>query len=450
MDKTINNYLSSFRKQRFSLYSIVLVAVYLLPIFAQGRWERIESPTNNFLRRITLSDTNTLWASGHNGTIIKSTDQGNSWSVLPTNTNNIIMNHSAVNNQLVFAIIWEFENPPYGTYLIKSTNGGMNWQSQFFPIQYEYLQSIHFFNENTGIVAGSRTYITTNGGLTWTQAQRDSDLVANLPFLNIKMLSNNYGYACGGFIDVAGVIWKTTNGGLSWKTNGISPDEIFDMVVLDSLNIVALAGDPEFIYNLAFVKSTDGGENWTYTELPLYAVSLGIDARDFNNIWSAAGYKFIYTTNGGNNWQEKPTPDSTSIYDLVFINNQLGFACGENGALLKYIENGSNVKSEEIIANDFILYQNYPNPFGTNSITNNTSTKISWQCSVSSHQTLKIYDILGNEIATLVDEYREAGKYEIEFPNIETWPALSLPSGVYFYQLKVGNKMDTKKMLIIK
>lgn len=450
MDKTIKNYLSSYRKLRFILCTVFLITIYSLPVFSQGRWERIDSPTNNFLRRITISDTNTLWASGHNGTIIKSTDQGNSWSVLQTNTNNIIINHSAVNNQLVFALTWELENPPFGTNILKSTNGGMNWQSQHFPIEYEYLQSIYFFNENKGIVAGSRTYLTTNGGLNWFQVERDSDLVANLPFLNIKMLNDKYGFACGGFIDVAGVIWKTTNGGLNWKTNGISPDEIFDLVVLDSLNIIALSGDPEFIYNLAFVKSTDGGETWIYNQLPLYAMSFGIDAKDSNNIWSASGYKFIYSTDAGNNWQEKPTPDSTSIYDLVFINNQLGFACGENGALLKYIEDGSNVKSEEIIANDFILYQNYPNPFGTKGFTNNTTTKISWQSSVGSHQTLKVYDVLGNEVATLVNEYREAGKYEIEFNTVETHRGVSLPSGVYFYELKAGNYIEIKKMILIR
>ncbi|MCX8106877.1 MAG: T9SS type A sorting domain-containing protein [Ignavibacterium album] len=85
----------------------------------------------------------------------------------------------------------------------------------------------------------------------------------------------------------------------------------------------------------------------------------------------------------------------------------------------------------------FNLYQNYPNPF-------NPSTKIRWQAQVASHQTLKVYDILGNEVATLVDEFREAGGYEINFD------ASSLASGIYIYKLIAGSFISSKKMMIIK
>ena len=91
----------------------------------------------------------------------------------------------------------------------------------------------------------------------------------------------------------------------------------------------------------------------------------------------------------------------------------------------------------------FNLSQNYPNPF-------NPSTMISWQSPVSGWQTLMVYDILGNEVATLVDEFREAGRYEVEFNAVETRRGLSLPSGVYFYQLKTGNFIETKKMILTK
>jgi hypothetical protein len=94
---------------------------------------------------------------------------------------------------------------------------------------------------------------------------------------------------------------------------------------------------------------------------------------------------------------------------------------------------------------EFILDQNYPNPF-------NPSTKISWQSPVGSWQTIKIYDVLGNEVATLVDEYRFAGTYEVEFN------ASTLPSSVYFYQLRTRGPeinsgqgiVETKKMILLK
>ncbi|WP_290663626.1 T9SS type A sorting domain-containing protein, partial [Ignavibacterium sp.] len=83
------------------------------------------------------------------------------------------------------------------------------------------------------------------------------------------------------------------------------------------------------------------------------------------------------------------------------------------------------------------LEQNYPNPF-------NPTTVISWQSPKGSHQTLKVYDILGNEVATLVDEYKESGRYKVEFD------ASKLASGVYIYRFSAGNYVDVKKMIVVK
>ncbi|MFO7668155.1 MAG: hypothetical protein R6W31_00715 [Bacteroidales bacterium] len=93
---------------------------------------------------------------------------------------------------------------------------------------------------------------------------------------------------------------------------------------------------------------------------------------------------------------------------------------------------------ENMLPNEFGLYQNYPNPF-------NSSTKIGWQSPVASWQTLKIYDVLGNEIATLVDEYREAGIYEIEFipSSINHHPS----SEIYFYRIQAEGFSQTRKMI---
>jgi hypothetical protein len=85
----------------------------------------------------------------------------------------------------------------------------------------------------------------------------------------------------------------------------------------------------------------------------------------------------------------------------------------------------------------FSLEQNYPNPF-------NPSTKIIWQSPVTGHQTLTIYDVLGNEIVKLVDEFKSAGSYEIDFN------ASKLSSGVYFYQIQAGTFVETKKMILIR
>jgi hypothetical protein len=86
---------------------------------------------------------------------------------------------------------------------------------------------------------------------------------------------------------------------------------------------------------------------------------------------------------------------------------------------------------------EFMLYQNYPNPF-------NLNTVISYQLPVNSNITLKVYDILGNEVATLVNEEKQPGNYEVK------WNASNVSSGIYFYQLMTGDYVDTKKMILLK
>ena len=119
---------------------------------------------------------------------------------------------------------------------------------------------------------------------------------------------------------------------------------------------------------------------------------------------------------------------------------------GDDGIIL-YTKNGgvTSTEPELDIPIDFLLSQNYPNPF-------NPTTIISFQLPVSGNVTLKVYDVLGNEVATLVNEYRSAGSYQIEFSStggLES--SIKHPaSGVYFYQLHAGDFVETKKMILLK
>ncbi|MEO8231595.1 MAG: choice-of-anchor Q domain-containing protein [Ignavibacteriota bacterium] len=101
----------------------------------------------------------------------------------------------------------------------------------------------------------------------------------------------------------------------------------------------------------------------------------------------------------------------------------------------------SDVDGEKQLPNNFSLKQNHPNPF-------NPSTKISWQSPVGSWQTLKVFDVLGNEVVTLVDEYRPVGEYEVEFQT--SIGNRQLASGVYYYRLQAGEYVQTKKMILLK
>ena len=92
---------------------------------------------------------------------------------------------------------------------------------------------------------------------------------------------------------------------------------------------------------------------------------------------------------------------------------------------------------EDVIPTEFELAQNYPNPF-------NPTTKIRYSVPQASNVMVKVFDVLGNEIETLLNEEKQTGTYEI------TWYTEGLPSGVYFYRLQAGNFIQTKKMVLLK
>ncbi|MDP3684462.1 MAG: T9SS type A sorting domain-containing protein, partial [Ignavibacteria bacterium] len=110
-----------------------------------------------------------------------------------------------------------------------------------------------------------------------------------------------------------------------------------------------------------------------------------------------------------------------------------------------YTGNPVGVEENSYLPNEFQLYQNYPNPF-------NPSTTISWQMAVGSQVTLKIYDVLGNEVATMVNEEQQAGKHSVTFDatNHSQLTTDKLASGIYYYRLQAGQKSQTKGMIFLK
>jgi len=140
-------------------------------------------------------------------------------------------------------------------------------------------------------------------------------------------------------------------------------------------------------------------------------------------------------------------------FPLETTANDSAFNSVISNSIEYFLSEPTAIANEPSIINDFKLYQNYPNPF-------NPATKIKYRIPLSPPLlkgelvTLKVYDILGNEIATLVNEVQSHGEYEIDF-SAESGSASgrngsSLSSGIYFYQLKAGDFTDTKRMILLK
>lgn len=162
----------------------------------------------------------------------------------------------------------------------------------------------------------------------------------------------------------------------------------------------------------------------------------GVDTVRVNQVQNGSMWKLIGTYQFSSDTTQK-----------VIISN-----AGTSGATATYVvadairlisyDPVTTVKQESnFIPEEFILYQNYPNPF-------NPITLISWQSPADSRQILKVFDVLGNEVATLVDEYKPAGKYEVKFNASAIDVGLS--SGIYFFRLIAGNYNSTKKMVLLR
>lgn len=149
----------------------------------------------------------------------------------------------------------------------------------------------------------------------------------------------------------------------------------------------------------------------------------------------------VPATGGYQNWQDITVTDLWLPEGVHTLQARFFFG-GYNFSYMNFelVTVGVNEENKSI-PTEFSLNQNYPNPF-------NPKTVISYQLPISSNVILIVYDILGNEIATIVDEYREAGNYEVGFDPTTLNKQTS--SGIYFYQLKAGDFIQTKKMILLK
>jgi hypothetical protein len=236
-------------------------------------------------------------------------------------------------------------------------------------------------------------------------------------------------------------------------------------VVKDDLGNIYITGETGALgfpltYKITTIKySPDGNEIWLnefgdsagtdgYTGYDIAIDNLAnvyIIGQRYSNLdittikYNTAGsLQWTINYNGLSNSQDVPVAVGVDPNGNVFsTGNSLDFTTGYDIAIIKYVQMPTSIEEEGNFISSFTLKQNYPNPF-------NPSTKISWQSSVSSWQTLKVYDVLGNEIATLVDEYKPAGNYEVDFN------AIALSNGVYFYKLQSGDFVEIKKMTFLK
>jgi photosystem II stability/assembly factor-like uncharacterized protein len=427
-------------------------------LLAQASWQIIKSPVDVNLTKIVYLDSLHLWAAGDSGTIIFSGDQGESWQVQSNMLENEIVDIFFINHSRGWALTWYFDGLNLQSQILFTADGGNSWDRQNFQINNSVLQTIFFLDSLNGWTAGNPIDLsfTTDGGLTWSPANLDTSALCTYPVSQIRFSNAQYGFAVGGAIDIAGAAWFTSNGGNSWKGYLVAPDIFSDFLFLDSINTMSLSADIEGLYPIGILNYNLQQNFWNYSEINFYGRVSSVARRTSNEICGtiSTDYNFIVSKDNGLTWDLVQPHDSVLFFDIAFADSSKGFAVGERGYVLKYIPlppSSAENENEILHPNEFHLYQNFPNPF-------NPSTKIRFTIALPNlpegedlrKVSLKVYDVLGNEVGELLNEYKPAGNYEVEFNHVEARHGVSLPSGVYFYRLTAGNSSSTKKMLLLR
>jgi photosystem II stability/assembly factor-like uncharacterized protein len=431
------------RKQGCKGLLIILPLLFSLlcsgEISAQSFWVRQPAPVSNWLNTCSFPDSLYGWAAGEEGVIIRTTDGGNSWTRQDSPVNFFIHKIYFVNRLKGWAVANDVFGA--GTAVLSTTNSGKSWSFYRYPDSAQYFYSITFADTLNGWMCGFNGTVvkTTNGGVSWFPAQRDSGAGASFPAYDLRFYNKAYGFACGGFYDIGGVIWKTTDSGMNWVSTQAGSEPFGDIFYFDSLNVIAAGGDYEFGANIA--RTTDGGVSWEYLPLNIFGIATAVSFRTPDEGWLALSFSgnLARSTNGGISWQMIPAPDSSGVYDIMFLNERHGWAAGKNGSVYKYNTSVNISPVQEEVPRQVTLLQNYPNPF-------NPTTKIKFEIPAGRPLKiqLKIYDTSGREIVTLADEYLREGIYEV------VWNGESFPGGVYFCMLKTGEFRQTKKLMLIK
>lgn len=405
----------------------VLFVVYISISIGQSVWVKQNSPVDANLKQVVFVDSLYGWIAGDSGVILHTSNGGNNWIVQYRDTLIFFNDIYFLNRSLGWAVAWNYDFMNFGTHFFKTTNGGQFWSRYFHPDTMIFANCIYFFNENRGWIGLAMSnpvtiFETSDGGATWDSSRVELGFVSNFPVRAIKFADSLTGVAGGGFIDIAGVVWMTTNGGYNWVSDIVGAEPFYDVEFKNENDFFVCGGDYE--YGVSTAYSTNSGVNWNYRTLDIFGMGLGMGFRNQQEAWITSNFsqKLIYTTDGGSQWFQIDAPDSSTLYGLNFANQITGWSVGNNGTILKYINNSVNIKNEFGSVFDFKLFQNYPNPF-------NSSTNLRFQLSYPSMVTIKVYDVLGREVSTILNEMKHPGEHRLRFD------ASDLPSGIYFYRI---------------
>jgi len=345
--------------------------------------------------------------------------------------------------------------------LFRSYDNGISWDSTEIEMG---LSACFFLDDSTGWGCASdfKIYKTTDRGNSWNIKYSDSSESVRKRFFSICFPSPKRGFITGQW----GNIYHSSDAGETWLKQKINDGTLFSIYFLDSTTGWTVG------YDGAILATTDGGATWNHLESNTKTTLNDIIFTDYNTgIAIGNRGEILHTLDGGNKWIDNSINSFMDFYSIDFVGKNLGWIVGgkesDSSVIFKTVSGGivSSFDNPKIIENLYYLSQNYPNPFNpTTTIrysipspvisdplgnerspnNNEISHPPSWTRNDKTNVELVVFDILGRQVKSLVNENQNPGNYSVEFDGSD------LISGVYFYRLKSNDKIITKKMVLLK
>jgi hypothetical protein len=370
--------------------------------------------------------------------------------------------------------------------ILFTSNGGSTWTTQYAQSGETPLNAIYFIDSNSGFAVGESGAImkTTNGGNNWFQ----STILTGYELRDITFVNSNTGWMIGYYLGLphTSAVFKTIDGGTTWSSQSFGTDESFSSITFaDELNGWAVGGKSS-ISESFIIHTSDGGTTWEYQDNPTNEFLMKVFFSDGNTGWAVGAGGIVLATesavpveltsftasaivnsvklewitatetnNSGFEIYRSLTNDNfktigfvaghgttTKVNNYSFLDEKL--QSGIYSYKLVQIDYDGTTSETDIVKVELItqpkgfsLDQNFPNPF-------NPATNISFTLPAAGETKLRIFNAIGEEIVTLVDEFREAGTYKLNFN------ASNLTSGVYYYRIESADFTSMKKMILLR
>ncbi len=422
-----------------------------------------ETPTNLFFKPGRILNDGTIWFCGIDGTakttyVFRSVDDGVTFT----------HNATAVDGRAAQMDAFDENTAVFATAngkIYRTIDGGANFTEVYSynisVLAPGWFDGIRVLNDSVAVAFGDTEtpgdmhfVRTTDKGATWTEIEGIDYLGASYGYYTFGMGACNVGESiwCAGLTSAydSGYVFRSYDAGVTWESFKI-PEDVIDPYPRS----IGFMDDNNGLISDRYgnvIKSTDGGETWTKTNKPDTSSSSWV-----NGVVWIPGTDIIvglddigayYTSDLGETWTaiEAPTVDMSGDYYIsgVFKNTEFGYVFTDAGKVLRFKDQVPSgiVSSDPEILDQYQLHQNFPNPF-------NPTTSISFQIPRQNHVKLVIYDVLGREVISLVDNHLQQGNYSVVWNGMDK-SGHNVSTGVYIYQLQADGVTKTRKMTFMK